>query len=155
VRAWGIVNWPAERIAAAGRIARAQGVPPPCAAQLPYSLAQRSPVEDDDMRGALRECGASVVASFALAGGILSGKYAAGGTGRMSEEAGDPRFADARRVAERLRALAAETGVPAATLALGFAYTRPGVATVLFGATTPAQVAENVRAAEVDPALFT
>jgi aryl-alcohol dehydrogenase-like predicted oxidoreductase len=154
VRAWGIVNWPADRIAEAGRIARGQGVPPPCAAQLPYSLAQRSPVEDDDMRAALAACGASVVASFALAGGILSGKYAAGDSGRMSDEVADPRFADARRVAERLQALAAESGIPAATLALGFAYTRPGVATVLFGATTPEQVAENARSADVDAGLF-
>jgi aryl-alcohol dehydrogenase-like predicted oxidoreductase len=148
VRAWGIVNWPADRIAAAGRIAGEQGVPPPCAAQLPYSLAQRSPVEDDAMRAALEACAASVVASFVLAGGILSGKYAAGGSGRMSEEVADPRFAEARRVAERLHALAAESGVPAATLAMAFAYTQPGVATVLFGATTPEQVAENVRAAQ-------
>src|SRR3954451_11682784 len=70
VRAWGIVNWPAARIAEAGRLAREQGVPPPCAAQLPYSLAQRSPVEDADTRTALAACAASVVASFVLAGGI-------------------------------------------------------------------------------------
>ncbi len=156
VRAWGIVNWPADRIAAAGRIAREQGVPAPCAAQLPYSLAQRSPVEDDDMQAALAACGASVVASFVLAGGILSGKYAHGGSGRMSEEIADPRFADARRVAERLHELAQERGTTPAALAMAFAYTRPGVATVLFGATTPEQVAENVRAAELDVSgLFT
>lgn len=148
IRAWGIVNWPAERIAAAGRIARAQGIPAPCAAQLPYSLAQRSPVEDDDMRAALAACGAGVVASFVLAGGVLSGKYAAGGSGRMSEEIEDPRLAGAVRVAQQLSALAERSGVPAATLAMAFAYSSPGVATVLFGATTPEQVAENVRAAE-------
>jgi L-glyceraldehyde 3-phosphate reductase len=156
VRAWGIVNWPADRIAAAGRIAGEQGVPPPCAAQLPYSLAQRSPVEDADMQAALSACGASVVASFVLAGGILSGKYARGASGRMSEEVGDPRFAEARRVAERLRELAGERATTPATLAMAFAYTRPSVATVLFGATTPEQVAENARAAELDVSgLFT
>jgi L-glyceraldehyde 3-phosphate reductase len=148
VRAWGIVNWPAARIAEAGRIAPEQGVPTPCAAQLPYSLAQRSPVEDEDMRTALAGCLASVVASFVLAGGILTGKYAAGASGRMSEGLEDPRFAGARRVAERLGDLAERSGVPAATLAMAFAYTSPGVATVLFGATTPEQVAENLRAAQ-------
>jgi aryl-alcohol dehydrogenase-like predicted oxidoreductase len=156
VRAWGIVNWPAERIAEAGRIAREQGVPAPCAAQLPYSLAQRSPVEDADMQAALAACGAGVVASFVLAGGILSGKYAHGGSGRMTDEVADPRFADARRVAERLHELAQERGTTPAALAMAFAYTRSGVATVLFGATTPEQVAENVRAAELDVSgLFT
>jgi aryl-alcohol dehydrogenase-like predicted oxidoreductase len=156
VRAWGIVNWPAERIAEAGRIAREQGVPAPCAAQLPYSLAQRSPVEDADMQAALAACGAGVVASFVLAGGILSGKYAHGGSGRMTDEVADPRFADARRVAERLHELAQERGTTPAALAMAFAYTRSGVATVLFGATTPEQVVENVRAAELDVSgLFT
>jgi aryl-alcohol dehydrogenase-like predicted oxidoreductase len=154
VRAWGIVNWPAARIAEAGRIARAQGVPTPCAAQLPYSLAQRSPVEDDDMRTALAACAASVVASFTLAGGILSGKYARGASGRMDDELADPRFAEAIRVAERLRELAGRHGTTPAALALAFAYRSPGVATVLFGATTPEQVDENLRAAELDPALL-
>ena len=42
VRAWGIVNWPADRVAEAGRVARELGVAPPCAAQLPYSLDQRA-----------------------------------------------------------------------------------------------------------------
>jgi aryl-alcohol dehydrogenase-like predicted oxidoreductase len=155
VRAWGIVNWPAARIAEVGHIARAQGVPTPCAAQLPYSLAQRSPVEDEDMRTALAGCAASVVASFVLAGGVLSGKYARGGSGRMSAELDQPRLAGAVRVADRLRELSERSGVAPATLAMAFAYSSPGVATVLFGATTPEQVAENVRAAApLDPALL-
>jgi aryl-alcohol dehydrogenase-like predicted oxidoreductase len=152
-RAWGIVNWPAGRIAEAGRIARAQGVPTPCAAQLPYSLAQRSPVEDEDMRTALASCAASVVASFALAGGILSGKYARGASGRMDGELADPSFAEAIRVAERLREVADRHDTTPAALAMAFAYRSPGVATVLFGATTPEQVDENLRAAALDPAL--
>jgi aryl-alcohol dehydrogenase-like predicted oxidoreductase len=89
-----------------------------------------------------------VVASFVLAGGLLTGKYARGGSGRMSEEVADPRFAGALRVAERLHRLAERSGVAPATLAMAFAFSSAGVATVLFGATTPEQVAENVRAAE-------
>jgi aryl-alcohol dehydrogenase-like predicted oxidoreductase len=147
-RAWGIVNWPAERIAEAGRCAREQGIPTPCAAQLPYSLAQRSPVEDEDMRTALASCQASVVASFVLAGGILSGKYARGEHGRMDAEQDNPRFAAARRVAEQLRSLADEWGTSPATLAMVFALRSPGVGTVLFGATRPEQIAQNLRALE-------
>jgi aryl-alcohol dehydrogenase-like predicted oxidoreductase len=154
-RAWGIVNWPAERIAEAGRCAREQGIPTPCAAQLPYSLAQRSPVQDEDMRTALASCQASVVASFVLAGGILSGKYARGEHGRMDAEQDNPRFAGARRVADLLWTLADDWGTPPATLAMAFALHSPGVATVLFGATRPEQIAENLRALEpLDDALL-
>src|SRR5262245_54091301 len=74
-RWWGIVNWTAELIAAASAIAARLDVPQPCAAQLPYSLAQRLPVEDQAMIDALTRCGAPVVASFVLAGGVLTGKY--------------------------------------------------------------------------------
>ena len=40
-RAWGIVNWRAGAFLEATRAAEETGVPAPCAAQLPYSLAQR------------------------------------------------------------------------------------------------------------------
>jgi aryl-alcohol dehydrogenase-like predicted oxidoreductase len=90
-RAWGIVNWEAERVAEAGRAARAAGVPAPKSAQLPYSLAKRDWVESPDMSEALDVCGASVMASYVLVGGILSGKYAqGGGEGRMTGRLDDP-----------------------------------------------------------------
>lgn len=153
VRAWGICNWQAERIAEAERIAREQGVPPPCVAQLPYSLAMRKWVESPEMTQALRVCGASVVASYTLAGGILSGKYATGEGGRMAAELENPRFAGAVGLVERLRALADELDTTPATLAMAFALSNPTVATVLFGATRPEQIVENVRAAELADAL--
>jgi aryl-alcohol dehydrogenase-like predicted oxidoreductase len=52
-RAWGIVNWLAGSVPAAAQAAREQGVPAPCAAQLPYSLVRRDWVEGDDMTAAL------------------------------------------------------------------------------------------------------
>ena len=58
----------------------------PVAAQLPYSLVQRSPVEDADMVQALGPMG--VVASFVLAGGALTGKYP--GRGRLARRARQP-----------------------------------------------------------------
>jgi L-glyceraldehyde 3-phosphate reductase len=149
-RAWGIVNWQAERVAEAGRIARELGVPTPCAAQLPYSLVSRAWVEDPAMVEALALCEASVVASYVLAGGILSGKYRApGAAGRMADELDAPQWEEAVAVADELHARAAEEGTTAAALAIAFALSNPGVATVLFGATTPEQVRENVRAAEL------
>jgi len=107
-------------------------------------------VEGEAAAGALDASGASVVASFVLAGGILSGKYADGATaGRMSGELADPRWQEARRAAVALRDLAHELGTTPVTLAIAFAAAGPRVASVLFGATTPDQVAENVSAIEL------
>jgi aryl-alcohol dehydrogenase-like predicted oxidoreductase len=51
-----------------------------------------------------------------------------------------------------VRALAEELGHSPAALAIAFALAHPRVATVLFGATSPEQIADNVRALEIDPA---
>ena len=152
-RAWGIVNWQAGPFGEAVRAAQELGVPMPCAAQLPYSLVRRDWVEGADMTDALAASGAGAVASFVLAGGVLTGKYDAGGTGRAAGELDAPRLADARERGRRLHALARELGVSSAALAIAFALANPAVASVLFGATTPAQIAENVTALEVDPAV--
>jgi aryl-alcohol dehydrogenase-like predicted oxidoreductase len=153
VRAWGIVNWPAERVAEAGRVAHELGVAPPCAAQLPYSLIARDWVESPEMTEALLACDAKVVASYVLAGGILSGKYAMGVAGRMAGEVGAPQWQGAVRAARELAALAAEVGTTPAALAMAFVLTNSMVATILFGATSPQQVRENVAAARVVGAL--
>jgi L-glyceraldehyde 3-phosphate reductase len=150
VRAWGIVNWPAARVAEAGRIAHELGVPPPCAAQLPYSLVSRDWVQGPEMTEALELCGASVIASYVLAGGILSGKYAqAGATGRMSGELDSARSQPAVAVVERLRALAADLDTTPAALAVAFALANERVASVLFGATSPEQIRDNARGVQL------
>ena len=141
VRAWGVVNWPAERIAEA----RAAAAIRPVAAQLPYSLVQRSPVEDADMVQALGPMG--VVASFVLAGGALTGKYP--GRGRLAGELDNPRYAAALEEAARLRERAAELGTSAAALAIAFALNAPRVTSVLLGATSPDQLRDNVGAIHV------
>lgn len=150
LRAWGVLNWPTNLIAEATRIATAQGVQPPCAAQMAYSLVRRSPVEDKEMRDALSASGAAVVASFTLEGGALTGKYLAPGTaGRLMNELSEEFYQDALRVAGDLRALADECGASPAALAIAFARQNPQVASVLFGATTPEQITENVKAEEL------
>ena len=151
-RAWGVVNWEAGPLMEAIRSARRQGVEQPCAAQLPYSLVARELVESIEMRAALEASGAGVVASFVMAGGVLTGKYDAGGAGRADAELETPRFAAAREQGRRLRALAPEIGFSPAALAIAFALRNPAVATVLFGATSAEQIADNVAALEVSPA---
>jgi L-glyceraldehyde 3-phosphate reductase len=145
IRAWGVVNWPALLIAEAARVAARLGVPAPCAAQLPYSLAQRSVVEDPAMEEALAACGASLIPSYVLAGGVLTGKYADGGSGRMSGRVDGETAA----VAEALRVAAAERGTSPAALAIAFALAHPRTASVLVGATSAAQVVANVGALSV------
>jgi aryl-alcohol dehydrogenase-like predicted oxidoreductase len=147
LRAWGVLNWPAAQIAEAARIAQAEGLPAPCAAQLRYSLVDRGKLDQPSMAAALDETGASVVASASLAFGALSGKYAAAGAkGRIADELEHPQWAAALAAAEPLATLAARLGVAPATLAYAFALAHPAVASVVFGATRPEQVIENAAA---------
>ena len=153
-RAWAIVNWPADQLLELSHIAARDGLPQPCCAQLAYSLVHRSPVEDDDMRAALAECGAAVVASYVLAGGVLSGKYDADpSAGRAAGSLDQPMYASAAVAARALSDLAGRLDTTPATLAVAFALANPDVATVLFGATTPAQIEQNVAALELETRL--
>ncbi len=146
-RAWGILNWPASTISQATGAAAGLSVPPPCAAQLPYSLVRRSPAQDAEMTRALGEAGASVVASFCLEGGVLSGKYRQPGTaGRAAATLDQPRAGPAIAAAAELALLADRLAASPAALALAFALASPAVASVLFGATSAAQVRSNCEA---------
>jgi L-glyceraldehyde 3-phosphate reductase len=153
LRAWGVLNWEPALVAEASRTASAEGIAQPCAGQLPYSLAYPEPVESPRIVDALGLAGASVVASFVLAGGALSGKYAAGGTGRLTEAPGDPSRRRSLRIGQLLRSRAEELGTTPSRLALAFALANPRVASVLFGATSAEQVRENVGALDVLAAL--
>jgi len=149
VDAWGVVNWSAEALAAAGREASALGLAQPCAVQLPYSLARTDWVEDPAMERALADTGASLIPSAVLAGGALSGKYAEGQTGRLT---GEPDSAARRRAFElgaALRAPARRLGVSAATLAIAFTLRHPRTAATLIGATRPEQIDDALAAVEL------
>jgi aryl-alcohol dehydrogenase-like predicted oxidoreductase len=144
-RAWGVLNWSSGHIAEAARIAAERGAPAPCAAQLAYSLAARSPVEDAATASALERSGVSVVASEVLARGALTAR---GRTGRASE-AETPRLRDAFALAEQLAQLANRLDASPVQLALAFPLLNPLVATALFGASRPEQVRENAGAVEL------
>jgi len=143
-RAWGIVTWPAAQFAQAVGIAAGRGYPEPCAAQLPYSLLRRSVVENPEMAAAIDHAGAGLVASYVLAGGLLTGKYReAGAAGRMQAALVNPTTASALEVTDRLVALAAELGVAPASLAVAFAAGHPMTASTLVGATRPEQLEQS------------
>jgi aryl-alcohol dehydrogenase-like predicted oxidoreductase len=147
LRAWGVLNWSVAQIAEAHQNAVAQNVPAPCAAQLPYSLARRDPVETPEMSEGLQSAGVSVVASSTLASGVLTGKYGgANPGGRVGDQLEDPRYQRALRVADKLQVLAARLDQPPAALAIAYALANPLVASVLFGATSAEQVQQNTEA---------
>ena len=149
-RAWGVLNWQPELIVEAAGFAASEVLPAPSAAQLPYNLVYREFVEDDLMADALDAAGANVVASTVLAGGALTGKYASSGAdGRLAGELADPRRERALQIGERLRDVADDLDTTPSRLAIAFALSNPRVASVLFGATSPEQVAENVGALEL------
>src|SRR5215831_13391886 len=146
-RAWGLVNWTADQAGQAVQAAAGLGVAPPCAVQLPYSLVRRSWVEDPAMTRVLEAAGAGVVASFCLAGGVLTGKYRSGSAaGRAAGTLGDPRVGPAVAAAEELASLASRLDTTEAALAMAFPLTSPVVISVLFGATSAQQVRANCAA---------
>lgn len=153
-RAWALVNWQAGPAGQAVEAAASLAVTPPCAIQLPYSLVQRSWVDDPAMTRALSAAGAGVIASFSLAGGVLTGKYRSGdAAGRAAGALSEPRYAQAVAAADELAGLAGRLGVTAAALALAFPLTNPAVTSVLFGATSAAQLRANCAAVSLRDSL--
>jgi aryl-alcohol dehydrogenase-like predicted oxidoreductase len=146
-RAWGLVNWPADLVGQVAEAAASLGVTAPGAVQLPYSLVRRSWVEDAAMTQALKALDAGVIASFSLAGGVLTGKYRSGpAVGRAAGTLEDPQVAPAVAAAEELAGLAGRLDTTAAALAMAFPLTNPAVTSVLFGATDAEQVRANCAA---------
>jgi len=149
-RAWGTLNWTPEQMERAWQIADREGVPGPAATQLPYSLVRREVVEDPDMRRLVATRNAAIVASYTMAGGVLTGKYDQNPeAGRAAGTLGQPRVAPAVAAGRELVALAQDIGRDPAHLAMAFALLNPDVTTVLFGATRPEQVRLNVGALDV------
>jgi aryl-alcohol dehydrogenase-like predicted oxidoreductase len=149
-RAWGTLNWPPSLLERAFEITDRAGVPGPCAMQPSYSLIRRDVVEDPELQRLAADRDIAIVASYALAGGVLTGKYAADpAAGRATGQLGQPRYAAGARAGRELVALAEELGRDPAQLALAFVLLNPSVTALLFGATNPEQVHLNVGALAV------
>jgi aryl-alcohol dehydrogenase-like predicted oxidoreductase len=146
-RAWGTLNWTPDQLERAWQIADREGVPGPVATQPPYSLVRREIVDDPAMRRVAADRGVAIVASYTLAGGILTGKYdEEPGAGRAAGMIGQQQWAPAVAAGRDLAALARHIGVAPASLAMAFALLDPSVTTVLFGATRPEQIRANLGA---------
>jgi aryl-alcohol dehydrogenase-like predicted oxidoreductase len=149
-RAWGTFNWTPAQLEQAFQAAERAGVPGPSATQPAYSLVSRTAVDDPLMRRLAAERGLAIVASYTLAGGILTGKYDKDPqAGRAAGTVDSPQWASAVAAGRELAAFASETGRDPANLAMAFALLNPSVAAVLFGATRPEQVTANLGALSV------
>jgi aryl-alcohol dehydrogenase-like predicted oxidoreductase len=144
-RAWGTGMWNAEQHHAALDVCDRTGAPRPCAAQMATSLVDHAGPSDPEMLRAFERGPIGLVASYVLAGGTLTGKYARGESGRAAAD-DSPVIVRAKRLAGYVTELAEAWGVPAAHAAFAYAFQHPALASVVFGASTPEQLEQNVAA---------
>jgi len=152
VRYLGFSNWSAWKAAAAMEIQKANGLAPFTHGQMYYSLLGRD--VERDMLPMMRRYGLGLNAWSPLAYGFLSGAYT-----REDLSKPDNRFSsfdmlkfDRDRgfaLLERMRRIAAERGASVAQVAIAWLLTRPGVNSVLLGATKLHQLEDNLGAASV------
>jgi aryl-alcohol dehydrogenase-like predicted oxidoreductase len=89
-----------------------------------------------------------------LASGLLTGKYTTNSRftdwrGVFGDQFREGKYERNLAIVERLRPIAADLGITLAELSLSWLLAQPAVVSVLAGAFTPAQILENVKAAEV------
>lgn len=148
IRAWGTSCWRATKLREAHQLAAQLGVDPPRVEQPPYNLFDRW-IELDVVPGC-RELGMAIVVWSPLAGGALTGKYQAGKP--AGSRAATSQWVDAYLTPERAAAvgelvdLCAQRRVTPAALALAWAMQRPGITSVITGATSEAQLTDNLAA---------
>lgn len=157
VRYLGLSDVPAWYASRAQAIAECRGYEPLAALELEYSLAERT-LENEFIELGVRH-GMSVMVWSPLASGLLTGKYkdspgSSPGEGRLQTMSGATNAYFARfternlAIVAELRAVAGELGRSMAQVAINWVAHRPGVATVLIGATQLAQLEDNLKALE-------
>jgi len=153
VHYWGTSEWPATRIQEAYDICERYGWHLPQVEQPQYSMLYRERVEGDILP-VTNPRGIGIVPWSPLAMGMLTGKYDDGVPedsrfGR--EEWAKKRFLNDENAEKvrQLKPIADELGISRAQLALAWLLRHPLVSSVITGATKPAQVVDNVKAADV------
>jgi aryl-alcohol dehydrogenase-like predicted oxidoreductase len=156
---YGFSNYVGWHIAKATEIAKARGYSRPVTLQPQYSLLVRD-IELEIVDACL-DAGLGLLPWSPLGGGWLSGKYKRdqmpSGATRLGEnpnrgmEAYGPRNSEARTwaIIEAVEDVAKSHGVSMAQVALAWVAARPAVTSVILGARTPAQLADNLGAADL------
>lgn len=160
VRHIGLSDVPAWYASRAQTMAELRGLEPVTALQMEYSLVERS-IENEHIPLGIAH-GMGMMAWSPLASGLLSGKYqpSASGTfgqGRLqtlNETSNHPTFAKFSErnfgIVAELESVSGELGRSMAQVALNWVANRPGVATVIVGATKLNQLEDNLRALDFD-----
>lgn len=152
VRHVGLSDVPAWYASRAQTLAEFRGYEPVSALQLEYSLVERS-IEHEFTPLASRY-GMGLMVWSPLASGLLSGKYRADAESKgrldMMRDTSNPgfrKFSDRNwAIVAELEKVSAELGCSMAQVALNWVATQPGVASVIVGATKPAQLDDNLAA---------
>lgn len=154
IRHWGVSNETAWGICEFRRVARELGVPGPVTLQNTLSLVSRS-VESEIPEILFRER-MSLLAYSPLAGGLLTGKYAGGAApegaryARFPTVGGRWRKPIVREAADAYAELAKRRGLTPVGLALGYVRSRWYLGATIVGATSLAQLDEDIAAAQVE-----
>lgn len=147
---WGTSEWSAAEVEAAFHEAERHHLVPPSMEQPQYNLLTRQRVEEE--LAPLTARGLGLTTWSPLAYGILTGKYAGGfpAGSRLSREAWLRKRCTPETLAatEKLQQLAGRYGLTAAQAAIGWCLRREEVSTVILGATSRAQLVENLAAPE-------
>ena len=160
----GVSEWTADQIREGHALARQLGIQL-ISSQPQYSMLWR--VIEGDVVPTCRELGLSQIVWSPVAQGVLTGKYRpdqpAPAGSRATDDKGGARSIErfmrpeVLTAVQGLRPVADELGVTMAQLALAWVLSNDNVAAAIVGASRPDQVAENVKAVDVQipPELLT
>ncbi len=151
VRLVGASNYSGRRLRAAIEVARNAGWDSFQTLQPHYNLAHREEYEHD-LAPVVAEYSLGVVPYFSLAAGFLTGKYKSIEDAKgANREGAVSKYFDKRgmRILAALAAVAGETGVSQASVALAWLLSRPGILAPIASATKVEQLDDMFAAAEL------
>jgi aryl-alcohol dehydrogenase-like predicted oxidoreductase len=154
VRYVGVSNFSAWHVMKAIGVADRRGFHPIVSQQINYSLQARE--AEYELLPVSVDQGVGVLVWSPLAGGLLSGKYRRGveppAGSRQLTDWNEPPVPDREKLYDTVEVLvevADAHGVSAAQVALAWTLTRPAVSSLIIGARTSEQLADNLAAADL------
>lgn len=147
----GVSDWPAWEIAQASTLAELRGWTAFAGSQLRYSLLERTP--ERELLPQARAFDQAVFAWSPLARGRLTGTHSVDGTAPAAGDGRDSRDDTERRAYETVRAvveIAEQGGWTPAQVALAWLRGRPGNIVPIIGASTEAQLTDNLACLDVE-----
>jgi aryl-alcohol dehydrogenase-like predicted oxidoreductase len=145
----GLSDFPAWRVSAAAVLAELRGWTPIAAQQIEYSLVQRTP--ERELLPMAAAFGLATLAWSPLGGGVLTGKYRKGETGRQTAMGGrlfhPEDTAQKTAVVDMLNVVAQETESNAGRVAIAWVNAKGAIP--IIGPRTRGQLDDNLRAVDV------